>query len=89
MWDVIIIGAGAVGACLARELSKYGLSLLVLEKAYDVGDGASMANSGIVHSGYDPLPGSNKAFHNVPYVAILTSLLGKSGRLPSPATKRA
>ncbi len=65
MWDVIIIGAGAVGACLARELSKYGLSLLVLEKAYDVGDGASMANSGIVHSGYDPLPGSNKAFHNV------------------------
>ena len=65
MWDVIIIGAGAVGACLARELSKYGLSLLVLEKAYDVGEGASMANSAIVHSGYDPIPGSKKAFHNV------------------------
>lgn len=65
MYDVIIIGAGAVGAFLARNLSRYDLRVLVLEKENDVGDVTSMANSAIVHSGYDPIPGSKKAYFNV------------------------
>lgn len=65
MKDVIIIGAGAVGAFIARSLSKYRLSVLVLEKENDVCDVTSMANSAIAHSGYDPLPGSKKAKFNV------------------------
>ncbi len=56
IYDVTIIGAGAVGCFLARELSKYDLKILVLEKGNDVGNETSSANSAIIHSGYDPLP---------------------------------
>lgn len=65
MYDVIIIGAGVVGALIAREASKYKLNVLVIDKENDVGNETSMANSAIVHSGYDPLPGSLKARFNV------------------------
>lgn len=65
MFDVIIIGAGIIGSFLARELSKYDLQTLVLEKDSDVADETTMANSAIAHSGYDPLPGTFKATMNV------------------------
>lgn len=65
MYDIIIIGAGAIGCVLARELSKYELKTLVLEKNNDVGNETSNANSAIVHSGYDPVPGTMKAKMNV------------------------
>ncbi|GLC31664.1 NAD(P)/FAD-dependent oxidoreductase [Clostridium omnivorum] len=52
MYDVCIIGAGVVGAAIARELSKYDLSICLIEKEEDVALGASKANSGIVHGGY-------------------------------------
>lgn len=59
--DVVIIGAGAIGASIARELSKYqDLSVLVCEKEADVTQGASKANSGIVHGGYDAKHGTLK-----------------------------
>ncbi|MCQ2448653.1 MAG: NAD(P)/FAD-dependent oxidoreductase [Clostridia bacterium] len=61
MYDVTIIGAGVVGGMLARELSKYRLSVCLLERGNDVACGASKANSGIVHGGYDPVPGTLKA----------------------------
>lgn len=65
MYDVAIIGAGVVGGMLARELSRYKLSVCLLEKENDVACGASKANSGIVHGGYDPTPGTLKAKLNV------------------------
>ena len=61
MYDIIIIGAGCVGCAVARELSKYKLSIAVLEKENDVSCGTSKANSGIVHGGYDATYGSLKA----------------------------
>ncbi len=63
--DVIIIGGGVVGCAIARYLSQYDLKLALLEKTEDVCSGTSKANSGIVHSGYDPEPGTNKAKFNV------------------------
>ena len=65
MYDVAIIGAGVIGGMLARELMKYRLSVCLLEKENDVACGASKANSGIVHGGYDPVPGTLKAKLNV------------------------
>lgn len=65
MYDIMIIGAGVTGCFLARELSKYDLKILVLEKENDVCNATSSANSAIVHSGYDPLPGTLKARLNV------------------------
>lgn len=64
-FDVIIIGSGAVGAFIARNLSKYDLRVALLDKENDVGNLTSSANSAIIHSGYDPLPGTKKAYFNV------------------------
>lgn len=57
-YDVVIIGAGVIGAAIARELSKYKLSICVIEKENDVATGSSSANSGIVHAGFDAKPGT-------------------------------
>jgi len=65
IYDVAIIGAGVVGSAIARELSKYKLKIALLEKENDVSCGASKANSGIVHGGYDAEPGTLKAKLNV------------------------
>ena len=65
MFDVVVIGAGCVGSLIARKLSSYQLNVAVLEKESDVGNIVTMANSAIVHSGYDPVPGSLKAKLNV------------------------
>ena len=65
MFDVVVIGAGIVGSLLARKLASYELSVAVLEKEPDVGNVTTMANSAIVHSGYDPVPGTLKAKLNV------------------------
>ncbi|MBQ7152972.1 MAG: NAD(P)/FAD-dependent oxidoreductase [Clostridia bacterium] len=56
--DVVIIGAGAVGSALARELSKYRLDVTVIDKNEDVGGDISKSNSAIIHTGYDASPGT-------------------------------
>eukprot|EP00596_Hydrurales_sp_CCMP1899_P010047 CAMPEP_0119037820 /NCGR_PEP_ID=MMETSP1177-20130426/6331_1 /TAXON_ID=2985 /ORGANISM="Ochromonas sp, Strain CCMP1899" /LENGTH=576 /DNA_ID=CAMNT_0006999535 /DNA_START=76 /DNA_END=1803 /DNA_ORIENTATION=- len=60
-YDVIVIGAGCIGGAIARELAKSNLSVLVLEAADDVTQGATKGNSGIVHAGFDDVPGSIRA----------------------------
>ena len=65
LYDIAIIGAGVTGSMIARELAKYNLSVIVLEKEADVAMGSSKANSGIVHAGYDAKPGTLKAQLNV------------------------
>lgn len=71
VYDVVIIGAGVTGGMLARELSRYRLSVCLLEKESDVAMGASRANSGIIHGGYDPIPGTLKAKLNSQGVELL------------------
>ena len=61
MYDYIIIGSGVIGSLIARELSRYEASVLVLEKENDLATHQTMANSAIIHSGHDPKPGSLKA----------------------------
>ena len=74
VYDVVIIGAGVTGGMLARQLSRYQLSVCLPEKENDVSTGASRANSGIVHGGYDPVPGTLKAKLNTQGVEMLCSL---------------
>lgn len=63
--DIVIIGAGVSGSAVARELARTKRKLVVLEKASDVCEGTSKANSGIVHAGHDAEPGTLKALLNV------------------------
>ncbi|WP_415328452.1 NAD(P)/FAD-dependent oxidoreductase [Clostridium perfringens] len=65
MRDIIVIGAGVVGCSIARELSKYNLDVLVVEKNSDVSEGVSKGNSGIVHAGYNEKIGTLKAKLNI------------------------
>ena len=65
MYDAVIIGAGITGTMLAKDLSRYQLKTAVLDRENDIADEATMANSAIVHTGYDPADGTLKAELNV------------------------
>ena len=65
VYDVIVIGAGVTGSAVARELSRRQGRFLVVERASDVCEGTSKANSAIVHAGFDAEPGTLKAKMNV------------------------
>jgi glycerol-3-phosphate dehydrogenase len=60
-FDVAIVGAGVVGAAVARELTRRGAACVLLEAAADVGAGTSKANTAILHTGFDAKPGTLEA----------------------------
>lgn len=60
-YDVAIVGAGVVGAAIARELAQYALRCALVEAGPDVGIGTSKANTAIWHTGFDATPGSLEA----------------------------
>ncbi|MFW5715402.1 MAG: NAD(P)/FAD-dependent oxidoreductase [bacterium] len=64
-FDVVIIGGGVIGCAVARELSRYELSIAVMEKECDLAMHASGRNDGMIHPGFAPQPGSKKAAYNV------------------------
>jgi glycerol-3-phosphate dehydrogenase len=53
--EVLIIGAGALGAATARELSQYKVDVTLVEKNVDAGWGITKANVGVVCQGKDTL----------------------------------
>ncbi|RKT07616.1 glycerol-3-phosphate dehydrogenase [Streptomyces sp. 3211.6] len=57
-YDVTVIGAGVVGSAIARELARFPLRTALVEARDDVGDGTSKANTAILHTGFDAVPGS-------------------------------
>ncbi len=64
-YDAIVVGAGVTGSAVARELARRKGKFLVMERALDVCEGTSKANSAIVHAGFDAEPGTKKAEMNV------------------------
>ncbi|MBU7013233.1 MAG: FAD/NAD(P)-binding oxidoreductase [Theionarchaea archaeon] len=58
--DVVIIGAGVIGCFVARELSRYNLDVVVVEKESDVACGATKANNGQIHTGVGEKSGTLK-----------------------------
>lgn len=64
-WDVVVIGGGVSGCAVARELSKYKLKVLLVEKHSDVAHGASGANDGMVHAGIDLKHQCKKLYYGV------------------------
>lgn len=77
MYHVIVIGCGIIGAAVAMELSKYQLSVAVLEGENDVAQGATKANSAILHAGFDPKPGTLMARLNVRGVELAREICEK------------
>ncbi|MEU1145006.1 FAD-dependent oxidoreductase [Streptomyces sp. NPDC005863] len=61
-YDVAVVGAGVVGAAVARDLARHpGLRIALVEAANDVGESTSKANTAILHTGFDAVPGSLEA----------------------------
>ena len=76
-YDFIVIGAGVVGSIIARTLSKYEGTVLLIDKEADICMGSTAANTAIVHAGYDPLPNTLKARMNVAGNAMWDQLAGE------------
>ena len=79
VFDCLIVGAGVVGASIFNKLSRIGKSALMLDKASDVATGASKANSGLVHAGFDPIPNSLMAKLNVQGNQLYPKLCARLG----------
>ena len=60
-YDAVVIGGGILGCMTARNLRRWNITVLLLEKEDDVCKGITRANSAIVYAGYDNKPGSLKA----------------------------
>jgi glycerol-3-phosphate dehydrogenase len=60
-YDVAVVGAGVVGAAVARLLSQHRLRVVLIETGADVGAGTSKANTAILHTGFDASPGTVEA----------------------------
>ena len=60
-YDAVVIGGGILGCFVARNLRRWNISVLLLEKEEDVCKGITRANSAVVYAGYDNKPGSLKA----------------------------
>ena len=78
-FDIMIIGAGVTGCAVARVLSRYEGRIAVIDRGHDVAEGASKANSGIVHAGFDAQPGSLKAKLNVEGAKMYPALCEELG----------
>lgn len=73
--DVAVIGAGVLGCMCARELSRYKLDVVVVERAQDVGEGSSKANCGIIHTGFHARGGTLKGTSCVEGNRLYTQLV--------------
>ena len=73
-YDVVVIGAGVVGALISLELSKKDIRVAILDKCNDVAMGTTKANSAIVHGGFDAANGTLKAKLNVRGTALMPQL---------------
>lgn len=63
--DIAIIGGGIIGTGIARELSRYKIDTLLIEKNMDIASGTTKGNGGVTHSGYDAKYGTLKGKLNV------------------------
>jgi len=79
IYDVCIFGAGVVGCCIASDLTRSGYSVCLLEKNNDVATGASKANSGLIHAGFDAKPNTMKALLNVQGNSMYPSVCARLG----------
>ena len=65
MFDYVVIGGGVVGVAVFNKLVLSGLKCALIEKEQDLATGCSKANTGLIHAGFDAMPGTLKARLNV------------------------
>ena len=78
-FDVVVVGGGVVGCAVLRELSRYNLRLLLLERESDLAEGISKGNSGVIHAGFNVPAGTLKARTNVEGLSRIYDLARELG----------
>src|SRR5471032_1733526 len=93
--EAVVIGAGAVGLAVARQLTLSGLETLILEKNDHIGMETSARNSEVIHAGIYYPKGSLKArlcaqgkhlqydfcaAHGVPHKQLGKLIVGHTGQ---------
>jgi glycerol-3-phosphate dehydrogenase len=78
-YDVAVVGGGVVGCAIARELTRYRLRVVVLDRESDVARGTSGKNSGVVHTGFNVPTGSVKARLNIAGARMFEDLCSELG----------
>ena len=77
--DVAVIGGGVVGCAVLRELARYDLKLVLLERESDLAEGVTKGNSGVIHAGFNVASGSLKARTNVAGLGLIYALAAELG----------
>src|SRR5690554_4535670 len=75
--DIVIIGGGVIGSAIARELGKFNLETVMVEKEDDIAMGTSKANSGIIHAGYNAADNTIKGKLNAKANPLFDDLANK------------
>lgn len=78
-YDIAIIGGGVVGCAVARELAAYDLRIVLIEARGDIGDATSKANTAILHTGFDAVPGSLESSMVARGYALLSEYAAATG----------
>ena len=79
IYDVAVLGGGVVGCAILNKLTRIGKKAVLIEKNSDVATETSKANSGIVHAGFDAMPGTLKAKLNVRGAELMPKLCRELG----------
>ncbi len=77
--DILIIGGGVIGCAIARELAKWDVSILLVDKEEDLAMHTSSRNDGIIHPGLAAKPKTKKAYYNVKGNAMYTEVAEELG----------
>ena len=85
IFDYVVIGGGVIGTAIFNKLVRKGKTCALLEREPDLATGATKANSGLIHAGFDAESGSLKAKFNV-RGNELTENLAKELKVPFKRT---
>ncbi|MGM0653046.1 MAG: NAD(P)/FAD-dependent oxidoreductase [Bacillota bacterium] len=64
-FDVVVIGGGVIGCAIARELTRYNISVVLLEKESDLARHTSGRNNGMIHPAMTVKRGTKKHYYNL------------------------
>ena len=77
--DVLVVGGGVVGCAVLRELSGFDIRVAMVEARHDIGDATSKANTAILHTGFDAVPGSQESTLVARGYALLSDYASRTG----------
>jgi glycine/D-amino acid oxidase-like deaminating enzyme len=86
--DVVVVGAGVMGAAISYELARLGLSVTVVDKGSGVGQGSTSASSAVVRFHYSTFDGVAAAWESMHYWSAWSDHVGAGRNEPLASLQR-